>query len=270
MSHFCCPVCRGPLRDSESSLRCENGHSFDRARFGYVNLLRSQQSSSKRHGDDKRMLVARRDFLDRGYYAPLRDALCEAVENVNRGGVLLDAGCGEGYYTAELKRRCPSLAVCGIDISKDALRMANARSKQLETAVASVFSLPLSDASVDVTVSVFAPTADAELARVIKPGGHLIRVIPTERHLYGLKSAIYPEVRLNKPERIPIDGFTLLSRRELHDTVTLRAPDDIRHLFEMTPYYYKTGQDDQQRLLALASLTTELGFAILTYQKQER
>ncbi len=269
MSCFSCPVCGGALVDTPVGLRCQKGHCFDRSRQGYVNLLCSQQSSQKRHGDDKRMLIARRAFLDGGHYAALRQALVDAVKAVApESGVLVDVGCGEGYYTAHLAEELQGLTVCGVDISKDALRMAASRRRDMELAVASIFALPLATDSVDVLLSVFSPTADKEFARVVRTGGSLVRVIPTARHLYGLKAAIYEQVRLNKPERTAIDGFILRDRRELSLTLTLSDPDDIRHLFEMTPYYYKTGLADQQRLLALASLTTELGFAILTYQNQ--
>ena len=268
MSHFCCPVCKRALTEQHRTLCCESGHSFDKARSGYVNLLRSQQSSAKRHGDDKRMLAARRDFLNGGFYKGLCDLLCRTVcNNTTPDGVLLDAGCGEGYYTASVKQALPTLSVCGVDISKDALQMAASRSKNMELAVASVFSLPLADAMADTVISVFAPTADAEFARVLKTGGVLIRVIPTERHLFGLKAAIYKEPRLNKPERTELDGFILQHREELTYELTLDSADDIRALFEMTPYFYKTGQEDQQRLLSRDSLCTEIGFAVLTYKK---
>ncbi len=268
MSHFCCPVCKRALTEQGNALRCESGHSFDKARSGYVNLLRSQQSAQKRHGDDKRMLLARRAFLDRGFYEPLQRALCETVVNhTPANGVVLDAGCGEGYYTAAIQQALPNAAVCGVDISKDALQMAASRTKALELAVASVFSMPVADGKADTLVSVFAPTADAEFARVLKTGGTLIRVIPTERHLFGLKAAIYKEPRLNKPERTELDGFALVQRQELTYELTLETADDIRTLFEMTPYFYKTGQDDQARVLARDSLCTEIGFAVLTYEK---
>jgi len=145
--------------------------------------------------------------------------------------------------------------------------MAATRDKMIPLAVASVFSLPLCDNSVDAIVSVFAPTADKEFCRVLKQGGKLIRAIPTERHLLGLKEAIYETARLNKPETVDIDGFTLCHREEIAYTLTLASSDDIRHLFEMTPYFYKTGQADQERLLARSSLNTEIAFAIVTYQK---
>ena len=269
MSHFCCPVCKQAFIEQESALRCENGHSFDVARSGYVNLLRSQQSARKRHGDDKRMLLARREFLNRGFYKTLCDLLCLTVHReTNTSGVLLDAGCGEGYYTAAIAQALPSLTVCGVDISKDALQMAASRNKTMELAVASVFSLPVANSTVDTVISVFAPTAEAEFVRVLKPGGVLIRVIPTERHLFGLKAAIYKEPRLNKPERTELSGLSLQHRQELACELTLETTDDIRSLFEMTPYYYKTGQDDQKRMLSLRSLCTEIGFAVLTYEKK--
>ena len=235
-------------------LRCESGHSFDKARSGYVNLLRSQQSALKRHGDDKRMLQARRTFLDRGFYEPLQRVLCETVaDRTPDNGVVLDAGCGEGYYTAAITKTKSSLTVCGIDISKDALQMASARSKTMELAVASVFSLPVADGTTDAVVSVFAPTAQAEFARVLKTGGVLIFTpLALGDHL---------------TERTELDGFRLVHRQELSYELTLETAEDIRALFEMTPYYYKTGQDDQARVLARCSLCTEIGFAVLTYVK---
>ena len=269
MSPFCCPVCRLPLHYAERTFRCQNGHCFDAARSGYVNLLRKQQSHTKRHGDDKRMLLARRDFLNRGHYQLVCDALCDAVKTYcPPNGLLADTGCGEGYYTVAVKKTMPLLTVCGIDISKDALQMTASRSTEVPLAVASVFSLPLADSAVDAVISVFAPCCDEEFFRVLKHDGTLIRVVPTSRHLYGLKAAIYPEVRLNKPEKTEVAGLTLTERVELHDTLTLTDPDDIRSLFEMTPYYYKTGQADQERLLSRDTLETEIGFSVLIYQKQ--
>lgn len=268
MSPFCCPVCGSPLRRVERTFRCQSGHCFDAARSGYVNLLRKQQSHTKRHGDDKRMLLARRDFLNRGHYQIVCDALCNAVRtHCPSNGVLLDAGCGEGYYTAAVKKAIPSLTVCGIDISKDALQMTASRGAEIPLAVASTFSLPLADNTVNTVISVFAPCCDKEFFRVLRHGGTLIRVVPTLRHLYGLKAAIYPEVRLNKPEKTEVIGLTLTERTELHAVLTLTDPDDIRSLFEMTPYYYKTGQADQERLLSKDTLETEIGFSLLIYQK---
>ena len=103
MPELTCPVCGGALHREERSLRCGAGHCYDLARQGYVNLLRTNRSKDKRHGDDKRMVAARTAFLDAGYYAPLRDAIAAAATEYTTGDAgVLDAGCGEGYYTAHV------------------------------------------------------------------------------------------------------------------------------------------------------------------------
>ena len=101
MSLFLCPLCGGKLNEDERGMRCEKGHCFDRAREGYVHLLPAKQKNSRAPGDDKGMVNARRAFLDRGWYEPLRQALCGlAAELTGNAPTVLDAGCGEGYYTA--------------------------------------------------------------------------------------------------------------------------------------------------------------------------
>ena len=152
MPELTCPVCGGVLHREERSLRCGAGHCYDIARQGYVNLLRSNQSKSKRHGDDKRMVAARTAFLDAGYYAPLRDAVAAAAAEFTAGDAdVLDAGCGEGYYTAQvlhtLQQQGRTPSVCGVDISRDALICAHRRAPELTLAVASIAHLPVADAS---------------------------------------------------------------------------------------------------------------------------
>ena len=99
---------------------CENRHCFDIAKSGYVNLILSNKSL---HGDDKEMITARRTFLNSGHYKILCDALCDSVKSVSEmRTVILDAGCGECYYTSEISKSCPEAAVLGIDLSKDALK----------------------------------------------------------------------------------------------------------------------------------------------------
>ena len=100
MKIFCCPVCGQPLTFAEKEAFCPGGHRFDRARQGYFNLLQSQASAARRHGDDRLMVEARTRFLEQGFYEPLRSCLAElAVEYAPSPCAVLDAGCGEGYYT---------------------------------------------------------------------------------------------------------------------------------------------------------------------------
>ena len=78
-SLFCCPLCGLPLARREKSYTCPNRHSFDRSAAGYVHLLPANKKHSRSPGDDKDMVAARSAFLDKGWYAPLRNALCQAV-----------------------------------------------------------------------------------------------------------------------------------------------------------------------------------------------
>lgn len=259
-SIFICPVCRGRLFRLDGGYRCMQGHSFDRAKQGYVNLLMAG-GSGKRHGDDKLMVQARQHFLDKGYYEPLRDAVKELAGS---GHTLLDAGCGEGYYTRALAE---NNRVCGIDISKDALKSAAKRCPSSEFAVASIGSIPLADETVDVVTNIFAPDSNGEYLRVLSVGGRLMTVMPMERHLFELKAAVYDKPYLNPAVDTRREGFSLLSVRELKYTVTLSSAEDIEALFKMTPYYYKTSARDQAKLSGLSSLTVGLEFMICEYEK---
>lgn len=275
MSGFVCPVCRGELFQQDKSLKCCAGHCFDISKFGYVNLLMSSQSSAKRHGDDRLMVRARRDFLDKGYYAFLCKKLCEiCADYLESSSVILDAGCGECYYSAAIGKALDesgkNAEILGVDISKDALEFAFKRKSGVTTAVASVFNMPVADSSVDAVLNIFSPEAFGEFCRVLKPDGILIRVIPLEKHLLGLKKAVYDKPYLNQLPEAEIDGFKLENEIIIKDTITVSSNEDINNLFKMTPYYYKTGINDQQKLASLESVETEAEFGIRIYRKENR
>jgi 23S rRNA (guanine745-N1)-methyltransferase len=261
-----CPVCGKKLAPFGGSLKCENGHSFDVSRKHYVNLLMSEAPKEKRHGDDRAMVDARTAFLEAGYYDRFRDALCEAAaEYIPRGSRIMDAGCGEGFYTAAV-RDAVDADICGVDISATACA-ACARRGGITVAAAGVGRLPVPSGSCAGLLNIFAPCAPEEFARVLAPEGVLIRGVPTENHLFGLKAAVYDEPRLNPPPDVSLPGFRLISRRSVEYDITLRCGRDIHNLFLMTPYYYKTGARDQAKLEGLERLDTHLGFAVLVYGK---
>ena len=268
MSDFICPVCKSSLSLFERTYKCAANHCFDISKEGYVNLLMSQQSSSKRHGDDKLMVKARRDFLEKGHYNKLRKALCEALkEALPESSTIIDVGCGEGYYTSEISK-VDNFQIFGIDISKDALKYAAKSVKNSRFAVASAFSLPFAEGSADCVLSVFAPSAYEEFYRVLRNDGKLVKAIPLEDHLWELKCALYSAPYKNKPEKRNDELFKLVSQKELKYKINLTEKEDIENLFKMTPYYYKTGRDDAEKLLSLKSLETTVHFGVEIYEKR--
>ena len=272
MIQFRCPVCGRALERSERSLRCAAGHCYDLAKQNYVNLLMRNQSSAKRHGDDRLMVRARSEFLDGGWYDCLRDTLCAlAVKYCGAGADVLDAGCGEGYYTTAVRSALAAAgkpcSAAGIDISRTALIAAARRDGALQLAVAGVNRLPVGDASCDLLMNIFAPEDGAEFLRVLRPGGVLLKAVPGERHLFGLKAAVYERPYLNPaPEYAPA-GFALLERAEVGGCITVSPRRQIENLFMMTPYYYKTGAADQAKLAELKALETEIAFTVFALRK---
>lgn len=270
MNSFICPVCKRPLKLDGKTYKCENRHSFDLSKSGYVNLLMSQQSKLKRHGDDKIMVNARRKFLDKGYYNHFSDALIKEVsKHYKPTSSILDAGCGEGFYTVNLFKQLSGDTpdILAVDISKFALDGFAKRNKEIKRAVASVYNLPIADNSCDIVVNVFAPVARDEFLRVLKPNGILITAIALQNHLYKLKSAVYDTPRKNGITSLDLSGFCLIENTEIKKDITLNSKEDIITLFKMTPYYYKTSSADFEKLENLNTLTTETHFGILTYKK---
>ncbi|MBR2876866.1 MAG: methyltransferase domain-containing protein [Clostridia bacterium] len=269
MDSFCCPVCGQALIEYEKRFVCVNNHSFDKAKQGYVNLFMSQQSSLKRHGDDKLMVQSRRDFLKKGYYFRLCEEITSAINSLSKtGGVLIDVGCGEGYYTSQIKEKCSFSDVFGIDISKNALQYAAKDNKEIKFAVASAFSLPFADEFADIILNAFAPCAYDEFFRILKKDGFLVKVVPLSEHLWDLKKVLYENPYKNKPEIKNEELFELVFSKELKYDIHLNDKRDIFNLFTMTPYYYKTSKDDSEKLFELDELVTTVNFAVEIYKRK--
>ena len=264
---FVCPKCKGAFWAEKGFYRCQNGHMYDRSAGGYVNLL---PPGGKQHGDDKEMLRARRDFLQSGGYKPLSDAIAKTVKELSlpMDAVMLDAGCGEGYYTQAVLEQSPQLSVYGVDVSKDAVKMCDARRMQASFAVASVYALPVADGACDLVLSVFSPFAREEFLRILRPEGYLISVIPDKLHLWGLKQVLYDTPYENEVSSYEVQDFRFLSESKVGFTLNLKTKDQIMSLYRMTPYCYRTGRKGSERIAALESLTTEVQFCVLLYQKK--
>lgn len=96
----------------------------------------------------------------------------------------------------------------------------------------------------------------------------MIKVIPLEKHLWSLKKAVYDTPYENVIENLEVDGFELIERHDIKEMMHLTNNHDIVSLFMMTPYYYKTGREDQMKLNPVQTLDTEIEFAILVYRNQ--
>lgn len=269
--NWLCPVCGAPLFREERAYRCTNRHCFDIAKSGYVNLL-PPSPGGKRHGDDQRMVHARTAFLSRGFYEPLMDAVATScAEALPQDGVLVDAGCGEGAYTRRIYDRLTaagkSVQIAGIDISTDALRHAAKQIPEGMFCAASTAHMPLADESAAMIVNIFSPFMDAEFLRVLCPDGVLLRVVPLERHLWELKAAVYDTPYPNPPLSLEAEGFVIEKQQELRYEISLPTAEDVQALFQMTPYYYKTGAADQKKLEAVTSLCVTAHFGLVCYRK---
>ena len=268
--HFSCPVCGEKLNICDSGLRCDAGHSFDRSRYGYYNLLLGGGGA---HGDNKQMILARRSFLAGGFYEPLAKSVAGlALEHTPVGGCLLDAGAGEGYYTDVIERafmmRERRSDISAFDISKDAVREICKKNPRISAVVAGSYHMPVCDNEFDTVVNTFSPLALDETRRVLKDGGIFIMAIPGEMHLYELKAMIYDTPYKNTVSDTALEGFELLSDEALTYDIYLGNSDAVNNLFMMTPYAYRTGSVGRERVLAAKSLKCTADFRIFVYRRR--
>ncbi|ALE92149.1 hypothetical protein AOC05_07060 [Arthrobacter alpinus] len=259
-----CPVCGLEFVETlpgENSLKCIDGHCFDIARQGYVNLLSGR--GTKFTQDTAEMVAAREDFLDAGHYAPLADALGEVVGEVVRDArpecapagtsrplvsrpLVLDAGTGAGYYLDRILVNLASgpggehgIDSIGLDISKFALRRAARRNSGTVNLVWDLWQpLPVEAGRADAVLVVFAPRNAAEFARVLAPRGKLVVVTPRPGHLAQIAElagmlGIQPQKEAELVQAMA-GHFHLQERREVNVSLVL-SPRDIQNVALMGP-----------------------------------
>ena len=266
-----CPVCQGPLSLDEKMASCDQNHHFDRAKQGYYNLLLSNRKQSSNPGDSKEMIQARSAFLSLGHFLPLAEALSANLDSLAGTVNLLDCGCGDGYYSHHLKNALARTErageVCGIDISKDALRIAAKQYPGVNFAVASNFNQPFMDAQADLIIQVFAPADALEVKRVLAESGELWVVSPGPQHLWELRRKLY---RTPTPHEMPksIPGFEQIAQDRLEYTFNLDNNIAIGNLLMMTPYFWQAPLRGREDVLALTELELSADFIITRYQKE--
>jgi len=220
-----CPLCGGAFSRKENSFVCDKRHTYDIARQGYVNFVPGQKEMFYK----KELFESRAKVFEAGVYAPVVQSLSEAIDRYvqKENPVLLDAGCGEGYYT---KAVCPNreMTRIGFDLSKDAVKLAAKGPKNAFFFAADLKNIPMKDQTVDVLLDIFTPANYAEFARVLRPGGLVMKLAP--------RSGYLKELRLLAGDRLrhqEYDGGDV--ERYVHEKMHVVAQKIISYTLDITP-----------------------------------
>lgn len=267
LANYRCPLCQQTLTLLEKSYRCQNNHSFDQAKQGYVNLLPVQFKHSKEPGDNKAMVQARRAFLDKGHYQPLVDSMLAIYQKyADSTAPIFDAGCGEGFYTHQHKTDQNS--VYGVDIAKETIKIAAKRYQDCFFSVATLSDLPFTDSHFGWLYSVYAPILEAEFSRIIKDNGYLLTVTPADNHLFELKSLIYRQANKHDVSKLPIEHLTLVEEQRLSYQMNFTDSEDVLNLLAMTPFAFKATEALIEQLKQLQQFSCQADFILRLYQKK--
>lgn len=271
-----CPVCQHSLALEGNQWRCKLGHSYDRSRFGYVNLLVAQHKKSKAPGDSLDMVDARQRLLDSGLYQPISDwlnsqvlTLLKTSEPQNTPLHIADIGCGEGYYTQRLQQALHQAELShhlyGVDISKDALRRGARRSQEIDWLVASGGQLPFLAHSLDTMVCLFTNLMPQGFKRVLKPNGRVLLLNTGANHLLQLREQIYQQVNLSEFDPRPKmaeHGFECEQELRLTYEAHLPSNQHILDLLMMTPHRFKVRHDALNALQQLPQLSVTIDIVL--------
>ena len=242
---FACPICQENLTLLESSLKCCNRHSFDLAKFGYVNLAPQIKQSANY---DKENFQNRQQILEAGFYQAILEAISDLLASSKNAKTILDIGCGEGFYSRKLQKRHPDKTFYAFDISKDSVQIA-AKSEAnwaVNWFVGDLARLPIKDASMDILLDIFSPANYGEFRRVLSKDGILIKVIPTKNHLKEIRQKVQDQLTNKEYSNQDIknhfqNNFTILSSKTASLTKTITA-DQLQALLSMTPLLFHIDQ----------------------------
>ena len=242
---FACPICQENLTLVESSFKCDNRHSFDLAKFGYVNLAPQIKQSANY---DKENFQNRQQILESGFYHAILEAVSDLLANSETSTTVLDIGCGEGFYSRKLQERHPDKTFYAFDISKDSVQIA-AKSEPnwaVNWFVGDLARLPIKDASMDILLDIFSPANYGEFRRVLSKDGILIKVIPTKNHLKEIRQKVQDQLTNKDYSNQDIknhfqNNFTILSSKTSSLTKPITA-EQLQALLSMTPLLFHINQ----------------------------
>ena len=277
--NLACPIDGLQLEPHEKQLVCENGHVFDIARQGYVNLLPVQHKRTKHPGDSKEMVLARTQFLNTGIYQPIAKKLTELVSSQmieDTETCLMDAGCGEGYYFDGLfnflrdKKGDNILSFIGLDISKDAIVQASKRNKQISWVVGTNRQPPVAAESVDIIICLFGFLSIEGFSKVLKSGGKIILVDPGSEHLKELREIIYPQIKNSEQPnsaQMELTGFSPVKTERLQFKTNITGNQQVNHLLIMTPHFYRASKEGREAACRLDNLGITVDVIFRVFEK---
>jgi 23S rRNA (guanine745-N1)-methyltransferase len=257
--------CRAPLECTDRRYLCPNGHSFDLARSGYLNLLQPQDRRSRTPGDSPEAAAARRRFLDAGHARPLVDALVRALP-LRAGAALLDAGCGEGHHLAAFQRAY-GIETCGLDISVPAIDLAARRHRHGLWIVGNADRfLPLADTSLDAITSITARMNPEEFRRVLAPGGTLLVAIPGADDLIELRASILGQrIERDRTDRT-VETFAPRFTLQRRETIRHIAHLDRQAMIDvMSTSYRGLRTRERERLETMEAMDVTLSRDVLLF-----
>lgn len=261
-----CPKCHQKLSRKDNSYVCPDNHTYDIAKRNYINFLLNPDKAHNNPGDSKESLLARKAYLNQGYYQGILNQLIKTIRPL-QPQELLDLGCGEGYYTNGLKRAFPETTVYGLDISKTAINMATRYNKDIYWLVGNSKNIPLLTASIDVVTALFTVVKDYELKRILKDRGKVIHVTANPQHLIEIKNLIYDEIKI-KDDRYLKLNFPIIKSFDYRETLNLNNQEAILNLLKMTPHYYHIKKEKRPILASLSSLTITIDIKITIYENR--
>ncbi|HEW7376545.1 23S_rRNA m1G745 methyltransferase [Streptococcus pneumoniae] len=242
---FACPICQENLTLLETNFKCCNRHSFDLAKFGYVNLAPQIKQSANY---DKENFQNRQQILEAGFYQAILDAVSDLLASSKTTTTILDIGCGEGFYSRKLQESHSEKTFYAFDISKDSVQIA-AKSEPnwaVNWFVGDLARLPIKDANMDILLDIFSPANYGEFRRVLSKDGILIKVIPTENHLKEIRQRVQDQLTNKEYSNQDIkehfqEHFTILSSQTTSLTKTITA-EQLQALLSMTPLLFHVDQ----------------------------
>ena len=266
MHKLACPKCHKPIVQIGNSYKCDSGHCYDIAKNKYLNLLLNPDKATNNPGDSKESLIARKAYLTKGYYDIILNNVIDCIKKYRNDSKLniLDLGCGEGYYTAGLKKIFNDDNIYGLDISKEAINMATKYTKDIYWLVGNSKNLPIVDHSLDFITALFTVVNQNELKRALKPGGYIIHVTVNPNHLIEIKHLIYDEIKVKSDKYIRLD-FKKVESYDLIHQVKIDNREDALNLLKMTPHYYHIKKERRNILDTLNKLDITIDIKITIY-----